>query len=246
MNTKNDTDHSFSQKAMRLIAKTGFSRLARLMRRSHPEWNPRRWSNQELRRFGALFCGDLINVSGWNDEDKQGDVYANYFPNKGSYSISNFGGVRGASDGGREVSLDLSLPPDGEFSSRYDVVFNHTTLEHVFDVSTAFDVLCDLTRDIVILVVPFMQIEHWAKDSYRDYHRFTEFGIISYFEERGFRVLYISSNHNPVFPIYFFCVASRQPERWGGKFPTGELVWQKYSDNGDYKRSTGQHYKIME
>ena len=33
---------------------------------------PRIWSNKELKKFASLFSGEIINVSGWMDNDKQG------------------------------------------------------------------------------------------------------------------------------------------------------------------------------
>lgn len=51
---------------------------------------PRVWSNDELKKFAHLFEGDVANVSGWQDKDKQGDEYKNYFTQKNSYTITNF------------------------------------------------------------------------------------------------------------------------------------------------------------
>ena len=36
---------------------------------------PRVWSNAELRRLAGLFDGDVVNVSAWRDEDKEGRRY---------------------------------------------------------------------------------------------------------------------------------------------------------------------------
>ena len=40
---------------------------------------PRRWSNTELRRFAHLFGGPAVNVSAWQDRDKEGGFYRQYF-----------------------------------------------------------------------------------------------------------------------------------------------------------------------
>ena len=39
-------------------------------------------------------------------------------------------------------------------------MFNHTTLEHIFEVNTAFDNMCAMSNDVVILVLPFAQVQH--------------------------------------------------------------------------------------
>ena len=39
---------------------------------------PRIWSNSELAKFSGLFTGDVVNVSGWNDFDKQSNRYKDY------------------------------------------------------------------------------------------------------------------------------------------------------------------------
>jgi hypothetical protein len=186
----------------------------RLLRKSHPEWDSRTWSNQELRRFAPLFKGDILNVSGWKDEDKEGSRYADYFPGKSSYAVSNIPGARGLSGLTDEIFLDLQqdLPP--LYNKKYDVVLSHTVLEHVFDTKTAVRNLCGLSKNIVIGVVPFVQVEHFEEDSYLDYWRFTRFGIRKLFQNEGFEVIYISANYNPVHPIYYFFIASCQPHTW--------------------------------
>lgn len=227
-------------------AKRKLARSVRAMRRLHPEWSPRVWSNSELQRIGGLFEGSVINVSGWEDKDKQGGCYADYFPNKSTYTVSNIGGVKGVSNRTGEILIDLERDIDPSLEQQFDVVFNHTTLEHVFDIGCAFNVLCGLSRDIVILVVPFMQIEHWAVGSYGDYHRFTEFGVRRHIEERGFEIVYLNSNHNPVFPIYYFCVGSRHPGKWKGAMENPRLPIQYIDKDGNRKRSIEDSFPIME
>lgn len=51
---------------------------------------PRVWSNQELKKFGFIFQGDIVNISGWKDMDKEGNRYKEYFKNAKSYQISNY------------------------------------------------------------------------------------------------------------------------------------------------------------
>ena len=63
---------------------------------------PRIWSNDHLRRIAPLFEGEAVNVSAWDDMDKQGGDYRSYFSRASAYSITNFGGIRGA-----EVTWDF-------------------------------------------------------------------------------------------------------------------------------------------
>ncbi|HEU4916032.1 MAG TPA: hypothetical protein VFV13_05660 [Acidimicrobiia bacterium] len=184
-----------------------------MMRREYAEFAPRSWSNRELRRFAHLFLGDVIHVSGWEDRDKEGGFYHDYFSKASSYHLSNFGGARGTSPL-TDVAIDLEEQLPSELVGKYDVVFNHTTLEHVFDFRGAFARLCELSKDVVIVVVPFAQVEHWEQGSFLDYWRVTEFGLERLFTENELVPLYIASNHNPIYPTYFFAIGSRHGHKW--------------------------------
>jgi hypothetical protein len=180
------------------------------------------WSNDMLRVIAPLFQGDVINVSGWNDEDKQGRRYRDYFTNARSYAVTNYGGYRGAVDAGG-VHLDLEKPLDASMVGCADVVYNHTTLEHVFDVFTAVSNLCAMTRDVVIVVVPACQEEH-ATESFGDYWRFMSGGVRRLFEANGLTPVFLASSPDRDSAIYHLCVASRRPEQWTGRFPAGARV----------------------
>jgi hypothetical protein len=174
------------------------------------------WSNQVLDQIAPLFNGDVINVSGWRDEDKQGRKYREYFSTADSYSISNFGGYRGDSlDTTYVLDLEKALPD--ELRSKFDVVYNHTTLEHLFDIFTAVRNLCEMTRDIVIVVVPFIQEQH-AHDSFSDYWRFTPLGIKALFDANGLEPVLLCSTPGCNSAVYHLMVASRFPSKWAGMF----------------------------
>lgn len=68
--------------------------------------------------------------------------------------------MRGTSGLDNELFLDLESPLPEDLVDRFDVVFNHTTLEHIFNFHQAFDNLVEMSKDIVILVVPVMQQVH--------------------------------------------------------------------------------------
>lgn len=191
----------------------------RLLRRARPEWENRQWSNDELRKFGSLFRGDVINVSGWHDGDKKGGEYRDYFPNRTSYTISNIGGERGSTGRPDEIFLDLTQQVPEVYRGRYDVVFNHTVLEHIYDIRTAVANLCTLSRDLVVIVVPFQQVVHFAAGSFLDFWRPTPFALSNLFGENGYSLVYCSMNDNPVYSVYTFCIATSDPAKWNGKFP---------------------------
>jgi len=177
---------------------------------------PRRWSNRELERCAHLFRGDVVNVSAWKDMDKQGRYYRDYFCNANSYTITNYKpeaqGLQG-SDG--EIFLDLEEDLPKDLRRRFDVVFNHTTLEHVYRVQKAFKNLCDMTRDVVIIVLPFLQQYH---SSYGDYWRFTPLAVKTMCDENGFSVVYQSFNSQRKSSVYTFTIASRLAEKWKEQF----------------------------
>jgi hypothetical protein len=176
------------------------SRLARL------------WSNQELARVAGLFDGDVVNVSGWRDDDKFGRKYRSYFERAGSYTITNYvADARGWQGGEDEVFLDLTQPLPEHLRGAFDTVFNHTVLEHVYEVRLAFENLCAMTRDVVLLVVPFLQPMH---TEYGDYWRFTPLAVRNLFEENELTLLSVTFNSHVSASVYLFAVASRHPERW--------------------------------
>jgi hypothetical protein len=173
---------------------------------------PRIWSNDELRKCAHLFEGDVVNVSGWKDEDKQGGNYRSYFKNASSYTITNYKPeTRGFQGKEGEIFLDLTKPLDIELKSKFDVVFCHTVLEHVFELGQAFSNLCDMSKEAVILVVPFLQQMH---ADYGDYWRFTPSAIHMMFEKHGFHSLYISFNTHPRSSVYVFAIAVRDLNKW--------------------------------
>lgn len=180
------------------------------------EVRPRDWSNAELRRFAPQFDGAVINVSGWRDEDKTGGHYRDYFKAATAYHISNYRGESGITGAVGEVFIDLEadLPP--ELAGQYQVAFNHTTLEHVYDIRKAIANICALSFDTVILVTPFLQQVHYIEGSFGDWWRPTPMCIERLLEEQGFHVVYQSCNDNPWYIVYVFTIACRDPQRHHG------------------------------
>jgi hypothetical protein len=190
---------------MKLVESGRISRLAR------------RWSNAELRKFAGWFPGDIVNVSGWRDEDKSGAHYADYFTQKTSYTVTNYKReARGVQGGAGEVFLDLEAPLPRALEGRFDVVFNHTVLEHVYGFQTAFTHLCAMSRDLVIVVVPWLQPYH---GDYGDYWRFSPLAVQKMYEANGLAPLYLSFNEDAFASVYVFAIGSKHPERWRARFP---------------------------
>lgn len=176
----------------------------------------RLWSNKELRKIAGFFTGDVVNVSAWDDRDKEGDHYKNYFKNKKNYYYTNYYGKRGVSNLKNEFFCDLSKDFPDELLSKFDVVFNHTTLEHIFDVRKAFSNICKMSKDIVIIVVPFCQIQHETED-WKDYWRFTPSAMRELFRENDLTVVYESASNRRNSAVYLFYVGSKKPDRWNDK-----------------------------
>lgn len=173
---------------------------------------PRIWSNNELKKFSHLFIGDIVNISAWRDEDKEGNQYKDYFTNANSYTITNFKTeTRGFQGKEGEIFLDLEQNLSINLLNRFDVVFNHTTLEHIYDFKTAFKNICLMSKDIVIIVVPFLQQMH---ADYGDYWRFSPLAIRNMFEENNMQVLYSSFNEHKRSSVYLFFIATKNPIKW--------------------------------
>lgn len=178
---------------------------------------PRKFSNRELRKFAALFSGKVLNVSGWTDEDKENSFYRQYFSGASEYFVSNFEtdkkGMQGMAN---EFFLDLEQDLPQGLVGRFDVCFNHTTLEHIYETRKAFGNLCLLSRDVVIVVVPYLQQLHGA--GYEDYWRFTPYAMKRLYEENGLRLRYCSANGGDKASIYLFCIGYRNAA-WDARIP---------------------------
>lgn len=68
-----------------------------------------------------------------------------------------------------------------------------------------------MSRDIMILVVHFLQKMH---SMYDDFWRFTPTAVKNMFEENVMRVLYLNFNDKKNASVYIFCFASRYENKW--------------------------------
>ncbi len=176
----------------------------------------REWSNSKLRKFAPLFEGSVVNVSAWKDLDKEGSTYKSYFSSCEDYYTTNHPSMgKGLQGNAREFGLDLEEPLEAKLKEKFDVVFNHTTLEHVFKVKEAFSNLCNMTKDVAIIVVPFLQQAHG--DGFGDFWRFTPSCVRRLFEENGLNVVHLDYNETKKTSVYVFAIASKNPKRWERK-----------------------------
>lgn len=174
---------------------------------------PRIWSNKVLQEMAHLFEGNVGNISGWKDDDKQGKKYRSYFKKASSYFISNYKaearGLQGNLE--NEFFLDLEKDLDTSLINNFDVVLNHTVLEHVFEVQNAFKNLCLLSKDIVIVIVPFLQEQH---GDYGDFWRFTPLALKKLFQKNNKEMIYVNYNDSKGESIYVFAVGSSDSSKW--------------------------------
>lgn len=163
----------------------------------------------------------MANISGGDDVDKEGSTYHDYFVAADSYTVTNFGGTqyRGFSGRSGELEVDLTAELDAKLLGNFDCVLNHTTLEHIFEVRVAFRNLCHLSKDAVILIVPFCQVQH-ENAGYADYWRFTPTCLRKLFSDEGFEIIYEAANSRFNESVYILMVASRNPADWRRRMPT--------------------------
>ena len=175
---------------------------------------PRLWSNKELLNISGIFNGDVINVSGGEDVDKAGRKYKDYFSNARSYSISNYASeFRGFQGKEGEILLDLEKDLPADLIARWDVVLNHTTLEHIFDIDKAFQNLCLMSNDVVIVVVPWLQELHYG-NGFKDYWRISPFALEKLFTKNALKLVHLRANDTRGTSVYILAVGSKNPDKW--------------------------------
>jgi hypothetical protein len=164
-----------------------------------------------------LFPGHVVNVSGWQDKDKEGRLYKDYFKQATDYTVTNYSPSH-SNHHANEIALDLEKNLPRNLHGKFDVVLSHTNLEHIFNVFKAFENHCLMTKDIVIVIVPFIQQQH-ETDEYKDYWRFTPSCLRALFEMNGLSTIYEAYNDEPHQVTYLLFVGSKLPEKWTGKLP---------------------------
>lgn len=172
--------------------------------------NGRLYSNVVLRRiFSILNVDSVLNVSGWDDGDKEGNKYVNYFPSKLSrYEISSYSKDHLRADMSiSKVTIDLE-DRAYKVSEKFDLIFTHTVLEHVFDQENAFRIMCESANKFVVGVAPMINVLHW-EETYGDYWRFTPHGIIKLINNQGFNLVHLEIGPSSSISQYIIFVAAR-------------------------------------
>jgi hypothetical protein len=200
---------------------------------------PRLWSNAEIERVSSLFDGDVVNVSAWRDQDKAGRRYRDYFVNARSYSITNFKSeLRGFQGYDNEIFLDLEQDLPLDLHGRFDLVFNHTTLEHIYDFRKAFANLCAMSRDALMIVVPWLQKFHGELG---DYWRFSPLAMARLFSESGFHVARLTWNRDKGASVYVFVLGVRDPAKWSRHFDFEDDIAREAALFSSRTNDAGRH-----
>lgn len=176
-----------------------------------PARGARVWSNHEISLVAPHVTGDVVNVSAWKDEDKEGRRYRDYFSAAASYKTTNFEGWRGEGVLADHV-VDLQSPAPDELIERYDLVFNHTTLEHIFDIHQAFRTMASMSRDAMLVIVPFMQHLHGPEDG--DFWRPSPYAMRRMHQNAGLTVIREAAGPKEAKVRYLSYFSSKNPDRW--------------------------------
>lgn len=200
---------------------------------------PRLKSNRFIKKYAPLFSGRVLNLSGADDFDKNvsipeyflgnydgGTRYSDYFSNCSEYWISNHPSDQTQLDKLKPnlIYIDLEVDLPAEWVGFFDVVFCHTVFEHIFDVFSAFENMCALSKDLVIFIVPQVQRIHDYQRGYKDYWRFTPFAVDRLFENQGMTVLARSTTSGFSESQYLCYIASKSPDRWAHQFASVSSV----------------------
>lgn len=180
--------------------------------------NARWWSNEEIKRAIAPLSDlqSVINVSGYDDRDKQGGHYREYFPVSIDYFMTYYptDEAKGKSEAfGKAFPVDLMETLPRKLEERFDLVFNHTVLEHVPNPFKGFEQIVKMSRDLVLTIVPFRQQLHFIQGSFGDYFRITPMGMRYLHQVNGLTTLYESTTPSPAGQIYVVSLATKHPEK---------------------------------
>ena len=126
------------------------------------------------------------------------------------------------------------------FAIQYWLFFKLLRLvEHVFDVSKAFENMCLLSKNFVILIVPQFQMIHDYHRGYKDYWRFTPFVIDELFKRNNYTVLFRETTYGFSESNYLFYIATkRNAENYKKYFPLLKPVEDYLNQNNDGSKLT--------
>ena len=92
---------------------------------------------------------------------------------------------------GDEIVCDLNFPISEIFCSQYDLVIDTATLEHCFNVGTAFENMCKLARinGYIVTAAPMSKVNH-------GFWNFSPCVYDNYFEQNNFEINLLGAFHN--------------------------------------------------
>lgn len=108
--------------------------------------------------------------------------------------------------------LDLQSQPPEELAERFDLVFNHTTLEHIFDIHQAFHTMASMSRDAMLVIVPFVQHLHGPEDG--DFWRPSPYAMRRLHENANLTVIREAAGPKGGKIRYLSYFSTKNPERW--------------------------------
>ena len=172
--------------------------------------NGRTYSNACLKRILPLLnVTSVLNVSGWDDGDKEGGQYSDYFSQKvNKYEVSYFENDYLRSDTDLSKMVINLEDINYQAGEKFELVFSHTVLEHVFDQQNAFRIMCGLAEKYVVGVVPMINVLHW-EETYEDYWRFTPHGIRKLFENNKFKLVHLEIGPRLSISQYIIFIGAR-------------------------------------
>ena len=186
---------------------------------NRPTRQARLWSNDFIRSIAPHAQGRIVNVSAWKDEDKAGGHYRDYFTAAERYETTNYDGWRG-SEAPTDHNVDLLGELPGDLVGAFDLVLNHTTLEHVYDAHKALSVLCRMSRDAVLVIMPWMQHLHGPEDG--DFWRFSPYAMRRMLAANDFAVVREEAGPVGAKVQYLGYLAARDAKRWDNRLALAE------------------------
>jgi hypothetical protein len=193
--------------------------------------NGRSWSNERLKFISKSLpeFNNALNCSGHLDLDKQGSYYQSYFKVE-KYTISSFENDSTYSNPKKLFLLNLDEDCEKvseEHYQNYDLIFNHTVLEHVMNPYQAFANFENLLapNGILICVVPFIYKFHFSNGDFGDYWRFTPHTMELLHKQFNLSVKFLEVGPHNSYEKYIISVATR-----GSNVPNLEFDKKQFSE----------------
>jgi len=87
-----------------------------------------------------------------------------------------------------------------------------------------------MSRDLVVVVVPWMQELHYG-DGYEDYWRVSPFALRRMFSENDMELVHLVANNGKKESVYILAIGSKQPEKWKDKLKIDTNIFKNLGGN---------------